>query len=75
MEQPRIEKEEIAPRNVEETVKFFMDGDLDEEGVIDYLRNNRDDITEFCLQVYESYQDGDKSGVIKISMILDKALE
>ncbi len=75
MEQQKIEKEEIAPRNVEETVKFFMDGDLDEEGVIDYLRNNRDDITEFCLQVYESYQDGDKSGVIKISMILDKALE
>lgn len=74
MEKQSIEKPKIMPQNVDDAVRLFMDGNLNEGDIINYLRSNRDDITEFCLQVYESYQEGDKAGIIKISMLLDKAL-
>ncbi|NOY35840.1 MAG: hypothetical protein GXP44_02910 [bacterium] len=74
MEQFKNEKQEITPQTVEEAVKMFVSGDLGEDGAINYLRENRNEITEFCLQTYEAYQDGDNSGIIRISILLGKAL-
>jgi hypothetical protein len=74
MEQPKIKKQEIMPESVEEAVKLFVGGEFDENDAINYLRANRGEVTEFCLQTFEKYQGGDKSGIIKLGMIIDKLL-
>jgi hypothetical protein len=74
MEQPKIGKQEvIPPQTVEEAVKMFT-RQHDEAAAIAYLRTHRQDITEFCLQTVESYQSGDKTGIIQLGMIIEKLL-
>ncbi len=75
MEQPKIEKQQDAtPQTVEDAVKLFISGEYNEIETIKYLRANREEINEFCMQTYESYQSGDKSGIIKLGMIIEKLL-
>ena len=74
MEKPNIEQKEVLPQSVEEAVELYTGGKLDEDGAVAYLRSNKNQITEFCLQTYEAYSEGDKSGIIKLGMILEKAL-
>lgn len=74
MEKPTIKNQEIPSQSVEEITKQFTQGDLNENQVIDYLRANRNDVTEFCLQTFEAYQSGDKTGIIKLGMIIEELL-
>jgi len=73
MEQPKIEKIETTLHSVEDAVNLFIKGD-DTACVINYLRLNRDDVVEFCMQVHETYRDGDKSGIIKLGMLIKELL-
>ena len=59
--------------SVEEAVGRFVDNECDENDAINYLRANPDEVTEFCLQTFEAYRTGDKTGMIKLGMII-KAL-
>lgn len=61
------------PKKVEEVVARFVDK-YDDDIAIAYLKANPDDATDFCLQTFESYQSGDKSGVTRIGMLMEKLL-
>jgi|GEM_PF-563923 len=54
----KINIENIMPKSVEEAVKCFLDGKDDE--TISFLRNNKGEISEFCLQIRDSYGEDDK---------------
>ncbi len=73
-QQEKIQPEIVSFQKVEDAVDAFINGEVDELKIIDYLRANRDNITEFCLQVNESYQSGDKTGTIKLATIIEKLL-
>ncbi|HBH46167.1 MAG TPA: hypothetical protein DDX47_02255 [Candidatus Jacksonbacteria bacterium] len=47
------------PKSVEAAVRCFLDGDTNV--AIAFLRANRDEITEFCLQVRDSYTESDRA--------------
>jgi len=72
MEKLKLELTE-KPKNVKEAVETFLrDHDIDK--AIRYLREHREDVTEFCLQVVEAYRNGDNSGVIDIAFIIKSLL-
>jgi hypothetical protein len=62
---------------VEEAARKFTMNEWGEAEAIEYLRSlsNSQDVTEFCLRVYEAYQEGDKSGVIQLSIIIEDLLK
>ncbi len=59
---------------IKEAVDKFTSGEWSDEEVIVFLRENRELITEFCLRVNEAYRAGDNTGVIKLSLIIEKLL-
>ena len=73
MKQPKI-GQEAMPQSVKEAVGLFVNGEYDENKVIEYLRANRGEVGEFCLQTYEAYRSGDTTGIIRLGMIIDKLL-
>ena len=73
MNENTLEQQKNIPQNVEEAVESFTNKH-DMELIIEYLRKNREDITEFCLQVSEAYKEGDNTGVMKLSQIIEKLL-
>lgn len=69
--EPKIEV--AMPKTVEEAIKCFHDDNY--EATINFLRNNRDEIGEFCLQIRDSYNEGDKSTpFLRLSMLIEKLL-
>ena len=73
MEGNKIEQLNNIPQNVEEAVKVLI-GENKTEEAVQFLRENPDEITEFCYQVFESYQEGDKTGLAQISKIIEELL-
>lgn len=73
MEQPKIEKQQEVPQTVEEAVRALT-RENNRDKAIEYLRAHREDIGEFCLQTFETYQGGDKTGIIQLGMIIEKLL-
>ena len=73
-----MKRENHSPENlknintVEEAVKAFQHEN--EDGAIDYLRRNQGDVTEFCYQIFESYQEGDKTGLVELGMLIKRLL-
>ncbi|MBI4779402.1 hypothetical protein HY797_03040 [Candidatus Falkowbacteria bacterium] len=64
--------EQIPAKNIEEAVQFFQADNT--AGAIEYLKGHKEDAGEFCMQVYEQYQDGDHTGVYRLSMLIKELL-
>jgi len=65
--------ETTKPKSVEEAVQCFQDDKT--EATIKYLRENRNDIGEFCLQVKECYSENDMSTpFLRLAELIDKLL-
>lgn len=74
MERTKVEQtKERLPQSVEEAVRIFLD-EGNKDDAIKYLKSHRDDVTEFCMQTFEAYRAGDKSGIIMLGMIIEKLL-
>lgn len=59
--------------NVETVVEMFFNNE--NKQVIEFLRKNKDQVAEFCLQVVESYRESDyKSAVARLSMLIEELL-
>jgi N-acetylglucosamine kinase-like BadF-type ATPase len=77
MEKPS--EENFEPITVDEAVEMFINRG-NNEAVIKFLRKNKDNkedgnvVMDFCLRVFETYQPGDKTGIVMISQILEKLL-
>ena len=73
MEKIKQTIENITPKNVEEAVKCFQDGKTKE--AIMYLRENRNDISEFCLQIKDCYSEKDTTTpILKLAQLIDELL-
>jgi hypothetical protein len=71
----KIEKitEAIKPKTVEEAVKCFQDDNR--KATIEFLRNNGDDVGEFCLQVRDHYAEKDSTTpFLKLSILIKDLL-
>jgi hypothetical protein len=65
--------ETIKPKNVEEAVQCFQDNN--NAAAIEYLRENRKDIGEFCLQVKECYSENDRNTpFLRLAGLIDELL-
>ncbi len=65
--------ETIKPKTVEEAVLCFQDGKNKE--AIAYLRENRNDIGEFCLQVKECYLENDTiTPFLRLAQLIEELL-
>ncbi len=62
-------------KSTEEAVTLFTSGEWNENDAISYLKENKKETAEFCLQVIESYSEKDKTGAIRLGMIIEKLLE
>ena len=69
----KMEKKEVTTKTVEDAV-HLLTREHNEDGAIEYLRANREDSAEFCLQTFESYQSGDKTGIMQLGKIIEKLL-
>lgn len=73
MENMKPKMEVAVLKTVEEAVKCFHDDKYDD--AINFLRNNRKEIGEFCLQIRDSYGENDKSTpFLRIAMLIEKLL-
>ncbi len=63
-----------AEQEVKEIVRGFLTTEEGESRAVEFLRANKDLCSEFCLQVFESFQEGDNTGLIRIGMLLKKLL-
>lgn len=62
-----------TPKNVKDAVNSFLQEKYDD--VINFLRNNRGEIGEFCLQVKDSYGENDKSTpLLMMAVLIEKLL-
>ncbi len=73
METQKIEQQKNMPQTVEEAVRMFV-AEQNEDAAINYLKNHRENITEFCFQTYESFSKGDKTGIVLLARIIEKTL-
>ncbi len=61
------------PQSTEEAVSAFLEGDND--AAVSYLRSNRDEIGEFCLQVRDTYQEHDtNTAFLQLAQLIDSLL-
>ena len=74
MKEPIFNHQEKLPQSVPEIVNQFTSGTISEKDVIRYLRENKKDITEFCLQTFEAYREGDKTGLLHLATIIESSL-
>ena len=74
----QIEQQENIPQTVEEAVKVFIKeifiNESKADTAIEFLRKNPSETNEFCYQVFETYGEGDKTGLTLISKIIEKLL-
>ncbi len=79
-------KTELEPKliisSVEEAVNIFLDSEQENrmQELVDYLKNNPDDLYEFCLQLPEAFiktdeqkkifKNMDKTGIVELARIL-----
>ena len=68
----KIKNENLKPQTVEEAVNLIVNK-YDKKGAIEYLNNHQDEVSEFCLQVVESYKD--KTGTMLLAQIIEKLLQ
>ena len=68
----KIKNENLKPQTVEEAVNLIVNK-YDNKGAIEYLKNHQDEVSEFCLQVVESYKD--KTGTMLLAQIIEKLLQ
>lgn len=62
-----------TPKTVEDAVNSFLQEKYDD--VINFLKNNREEIGEFCLQVKDSYGENDKSTpLLMMAVLIEKLL-
>ena len=69
----RFKPQENIPRNVEEAVRVLV-SENEEDEAIQFLQENPGETFEFCQQVFETYQEGDKTGLYHIAKIIEKLL-
>jgi len=69
----KFENAPQEPQSTEEAVSRFIDGDND--AAVSFLRNHRDEIGEFCLQVRDTYQKHDTATpFLKLAQLIDSLL-
>ncbi len=78
-EQSETGSEEFPkPATVEEAVKLFNDSYYSSEAarkeIVEYLKENPNNITEFCLQVTETYKN-DPAGTIMLARLITDLIE
>lgn len=57
-----------------EAVENLINGNVD--GVIEYLKSHPEEVSELCMQTYESY--GEKSreaGIVQLSILIERLLK
>ena len=68
-----MENKEIIsnePQSVKEAATRFLEGDTD--ATVAYLRMNKDDVGEFCLQVRERYDSNDaKTPILRLAELIE----
>ncbi len=69
----QLELQKDIPQTVEEIAKVFIENN-NTDIAIQFLRKNPNETTEFCYQVFEAYQEGDKTGLVRISEIIKELL-
>jgi polyribonucleotide nucleotidyltransferase len=81
MTKENLEKKEQI-NTVEDAAKAVRERDLD--GAIEFMKAHPDDTTDLCFQVFEAYAGKnefeekkriDTTGIIQLSMLIDKLLE
>ncbi len=61
------------PKTVEEATRRFLDDDT--EGAITFLRANREEVAEFCLQVRDAYSESDRATpFVRLAQLIDSLL-
>ena len=69
----KFERDPQEPQSTEEAVSRFLDGD--NNAAVSFLRNHRDAIGEFCLQVRDTYQKHDTATpFLKLAELIDSLL-
>lgn len=74
-----IEPNIAVPKTVEEAVKCFLEDENERknnyENVINFLKNNPEEIGEFCLQIRDIYGEKDRStALILVAILIEKLL-
>lgn len=74
-----IEPNIAVPKTVEEAVKYFLEdiagSKNNYENVINFLKNNPEEIGEFCLQIRDIYGEKDRStALILVAILIEKLL-
>jgi predicted transcriptional regulator len=69
----KFERAPQEPQSTEEAVSRFLDGD--NNAAVSFLRNHRDEIGDFCLQVRDTYQEHDTATpFLKLAELIDSLL-
>lgn len=66
-------EQQDVPQTVEEAVRLLV-SENNLKKAADYLRNNRNEITEFCLQVIEYFKEGDLTGCVYLARLIKSLL-
>jgi hypothetical protein len=64
-----IKLQENIPQTAKEAAKTFIENN-NVDIAVQFLRKNPNEATEFCYQVFESYQKSDKTGLVLLSKII-----
>lgn len=71
-----IEPRESAPRGpqfIEEALSRFLDGETD--AAVTYLRQHREEVSEFCLRVREQYAETDRATpILELARLIEALL-
>ncbi|MBU1164887.1 hypothetical protein KKA15_05005 [Patescibacteria group bacterium] len=69
----KFERAPQEPQSTEEAVSRFLDGD--NNAAVSFLRNHRDEIGEFCLQIRDTYQKNDTATpFLELAKLIDSLL-
>ena len=66
---PELEKVKTAVR------EYLESRDKTLDPTISFLRQNPQETTEFCLQVFETYREGDTTGIIELARLIENLIE
>lgn len=73
MERKREHAPQVEPASVEDAVSRFIEGDT--QAAIAFLRKNREEVGEFCLQIRDRYSETDTATpFLEISKLIQALL-
>jgi len=64
--------EKKLAQTVEEAAQFLQEDNM--AGAIEYLKGHKEEISEFCMQVYEGYGKNDHTGVYRLARLIKELL-